>query len=604
MDKGSVSIADIQTVPEGSLILLVGPPGAGKSTFCHQVVLNSIATDRPILFVTTEQGPTEITGLLQEQGLGELPPGALSFVDAFAETVGLATPERADTLGANCEDLNSISVALAKLQQRVGRKKILLAFDSLTSPYLFNREEILRFIRLCLLRFAAEGNSVVALMDEGCGRAEDLVAMMSVADGIITMEMGENARIVHVVKHPKVAPTTMETPMTTSTVLDLEEWDPKVVAGVTEWLYTQRPGEPMRTKVPDFVNQFWLNLAVWSGMLWDPRRFPAMAYESWKKLELTAVDLLSSVLPWHRRLLMKLFVPKSFSEVKDMRRFSSRFLGAGFEEVGNAIAEYVEEESGRDEHVFRLYESNTCWGFDHVGARLGHPICGGMAGWLQAFETEERDWNVVETECIGLGSPYCEFKAVPGEPDELRDFLLAIDSSAVEKVHDRLMDQLVGFLVRGEPLAERPRLGSGIWFIVLEDSTSIPALLSERYRMALRMGGAKVGKEVGEHLMAAGVMGDEAIKRVIDFMDYCQVGKITLRPGPSTLVGTGSGQAPGETIRMRENCETFGLNTGEPSCFFTTGFLNGLFSAVKNQHVREVKCIAAGDPYCEWEIIA
>jgi len=100
------------------------------------------------------------------------------------------------------------------------------------------------------------------------------------------------------------------------------------------------------------------------------------------------------------------------------------------------------------------------------------------------------------------------------------------------------------------------------------------------------MGGVKVGKEVGEHLMEAGVMEDEAIRRVIDFMSYCKVGKVTL----------------GETIRIKENCEVFGLETGEPSCFFTTGFLNGLFSAVKNQHVREIKCIAAGDPYCEWEI--
>jgi predicted hydrocarbon binding protein len=41
----------------------------------------------------------------------------------------------------------------------------------------------------------------------------------------------------------------------------------------------------------------------------------------------------------------------------------------------------------------------------------------------------------------------------------------------------------------------------------------------------------------------------------------------------------------------------------EPSCFFTTGFLNGLFSAVKTKRVREVKCMAAGDPYCEWEIV-
>jgi predicted hydrocarbon binding protein len=443
-------------------------------------------------------------------------------------------------------------------------------------------------MRLFLSRLAAEGNSVVVLVDEGCGKSEDLVAMMSVADGVIRMEVEAGSRLVHVVKHPRVAPTTIETPVTGSTVLDFAKCDPKVLAGLMEWLYTQRPGKPMRTEVPDFVHLFWLHLAVWSGMLWDPRRFPAMAYESWKQLELTALDLLSSALPWHRKLLMKLFVPKSLSEVRDMRRFSSRRVGPGFEDMGYAIAEYVADASKTDEHYFRLYENGSCWGFDHAGARLAHPVCGAMAGWLQAFERDERDWNVVETECIGVGSPYCELKAVPGETDELRDFLLAIDSSVVEKVHDRLMDQLVGFLVRGEPLAERPRLGSGIWFIVLEDSTSMFALFSERYRIALRMGGAKVGKETGEHLMDAGLEADEAIRRIIDFMNYCNVGKVAL----------------GKTIRVRENCETFGLATGEPSCFFTTGFLNGLYSAVKNQHVREVKCIAAGDPYCEWEIIS
>jgi len=41
----------------------------------------------------------------------------------------------------------------------------------------------------------------------------------------------------------------------------------------------------------------------------------------------------------------------------------------------------------------------------------------------------------------------------------------------------------------------------------------------------------------------------------------------------------------------------------ETSYFLTACFFNGLFSAVNNQHIRETKCIAAGDPYCEWEII-
>ena len=49
--------------------------------------------------------------------------------------------------------------------------------------------EVVKFMRLFLTKFAAEGNSVLALMDEGCGKEEDLGAMMSVADGIIRMEI-------------------------------------------------------------------------------------------------------------------------------------------------------------------------------------------------------------------------------------------------------------------------------------------------------------------------------------------------------------------------------------------------------------------------------
>jgi predicted hydrocarbon binding protein len=113
------------------------------------------------------------------------------------------------------------------------------------------------------------------------------------------------------------------------------------------------------------------------------------------------------------------------------------------------------------------------------------------------------------------------------------------------------------------------------------------------------MGGAKSGKEIGKRLVDAGLSQDEAIRRAIGFMNHCKVGKVTLR--------LRSGQALGETVRIKENCESLRTKlfttTEEPSCYFTTGFLNGFFSAVRNQHVREIRCITAGDPYCEWEII-
>jgi KaiC/GvpD/RAD55 family RecA-like ATPase len=63
--------AKIQEVPFENMVLLVGPTGAGKSTFCQQVALRSLAVDRPIIFVTTEYGPAQAEMALKERGLRE-----------------------------------------------------------------------------------------------------------------------------------------------------------------------------------------------------------------------------------------------------------------------------------------------------------------------------------------------------------------------------------------------------------------------------------------------------------------------------------------------------------------------------------------------------
>jgi len=589
-----MSLAKIQEPPDKGLILLAGPPGVGKSTFCHQVVLKSIASDRPVIFVTSEQSPDGVMELLSERGMG----GAvgLNFVDAFTETVGLTCPQRSDTVCANCANLNSLSIAITKLQERMGQKDILLAFDSLTSPYLFCGAEIARFIRVLLSKFAAEGNSVLALIDEGGGKEEDLGAMMSVANGIIRMEVRERSRIVNVVKHPKVRPTRIEASVGSleperigvKFLFDNNLWDSTALRQFIQASFRGSKA-PMRKEIGDFVNLFWPNLAQWSGMLWDPKRFPRMKYDL-NKEDASMIRQMLQFFPWQIRLLFK-FMPGKLSSVKDMKRMLNAFAPFCKQE-GSGIIEYVDDVSKTDEHYIRIYESFDCWAFANVGVAMASYMPSNTAGMCQGFERGERDWNAIETKCIGLGDPYCEFKLVPGQIDELKDSLEVIDSRTMEKVHDLLMRRLTGFLLNGKPLVERPNLGSDISLHAVGHGFSFPYFAGERYQMALRMGGTKVGKEVGEHLINAGLGEDEAVKRVLHFLKYCKVGKVIA----------------GETIRIYDNCESFYIKLAtiraeQPGCYFTTGFLNGLYLAVKNQHVREIKCIVSGDPYCEWEII-
>ena len=326
-------------------------------------------------------------------------------------------------------------------------------------------------------------------------------------------------------------------------------------------------------------------------MLWDPKRFPTMIYEMNKEEPYNAMKEYWSLFPWKMRFAFKLFMPKSFSKVKDMKKMS-KFLGGGeipFER--SWIVEYLEDISKTDEHYVRAYESYECKGFENIGFKIASHFGPENAGILKGFEELkglERDWNAVETKCVGLGDPYCEFKFVPGEIDGLKDSLQK-DSSIIEKIYERLMNHLMGFMLDGKPLMERPRLGSDIYIHPIMHAMGFPAIAGERYRMAFRMGGARSGKEVGERLIDAGLREDEAVKRVIHLLEHCKVGKVKMD----------------ETIRMEGNCESIGMilatKRKEPCCLFTTGFFNGFFSAVKNQHVKETKCIAMGDPYCEWE---
>jgi predicted hydrocarbon binding protein/KaiC/GvpD/RAD55 family RecA-like ATPase len=583
MGKRRLSLSRIQEVPKESLILLSGPPGAGKSTFCHQVVLNSIAAGGPVIFVTTEQSPSGVTGLLSEKGMGESTPGALSFVDAFTETVGLTCTPRSDTVCANCADLNSLSIAITKLRDRTGKGGVFLVFDSLTSPYLFSGMEVVKFMRLFLSKFASEGNSVLVLMDEGCGKEEDLGAMMSVADGIIRMEIKESSRIINVVKHLTVEPTKIEVPaarILEKKIYDTNLWDREMIKRMIE--AQQGLGQQFG------VNIFWPNFAFWSSMLWDPRRFTEMTYEVWKEYG-SLIRKMIPLFPWHRRLLFRLFIPRNLGKVKDMKRLCLKFMIPHTKMRRDSIIEYLEDISKTDEHYFRVYENRECCGFENIGATMASILPPVWAGMCKGLEREEREWNAIETKCIGLGDPYCEFKLVPGDIDELRGSLEK-DNSVIERIHERLTERLMGFLLDEKPLVERPRLGND--FIMAHPEITLPAMVGERYRMALRMGGARAGKKIGERLMKSRLSEDEAVKQVIDFMNYCKVGKVVM----------------GETIKIKESSESlytkyYTTKWDEPSCFFTTGFLNGLFSAVKNKHVREIKCIATGDPYCEWEII-
>ena len=576
-----MTLNDIQEAPSRNLILLVGLPGSGKSTFCHQTALATIENE-PIIYVTTESAPSKVFMNLQNLGLGKVPPHPIGFVDAYHKTMGLSESTELWVEEASSENLVSLGIAIEKIRRRL-EKKFLLIFDSLTSPYLMNGKTTLLFLRKTLLRLTSEGNSAMVGLDEGCGKTEDMVAMMSMADGIVKIGLEHGTKTFNVIKHPHIKPTEIRVPLVHDTVLQYR-FDLGMHMHHSLTAMGLKGGPRLRKHVGDSVNLFWPNFARWNGMLWDPKRFPTMTYYSNKKIEFI-IEEAKKLFPLKAKVFFKLLMPKDFNDVGAMKKLMKYFRRL-FEGDRGAITEYDPKKSKKGEHYLRLYESGTCWGLDGVGASLHLGMLGAYAGALKGFENKGRDWNIVETKCIGLGHPYCELKIVPGEIRELKTSLESMNSNVLDAILDRMTNRLVEYILEGKPLwKNRPKLGMESGLHSFSYKIQSPAMSSERYRMAMRFGGVLAGKKIGNRLTEAGLSEEESIESIRRFMEYCKVGKVTI----------------GDTVKIVESCESFTIKAKEPYCFFTTGFLNGFFSALKNQHVKERKCVALGDPICEWE---
>lgn len=61
------SLSQLQDVPLRKTILLVGSPGAGKSTLCHHVAFKCLTAGQPFIYVTTMYGSSDADRVLKER---------------------------------------------------------------------------------------------------------------------------------------------------------------------------------------------------------------------------------------------------------------------------------------------------------------------------------------------------------------------------------------------------------------------------------------------------------------------------------------------------------------------------------------------------------
>lgn len=167
---------------ERTAILLQGPPGSGKSTFCNQFVYYGICADEACIYVTFNASPNEIKNSVGVFGW-EFSEEKVIFIDAYSWQTGIKEGKYC----VNPADLTNFTIKLTKAVSELQKKNLKrVVFDSFSTMFLFVPKDLcLRFLSMVTAKLKAFGTTQLIVIEEGMHDQATLTAMNMITDGTI-----------------------------------------------------------------------------------------------------------------------------------------------------------------------------------------------------------------------------------------------------------------------------------------------------------------------------------------------------------------------------------------------------------------------------------
>ncbi len=185
-------------IPENTATLVYGPSNVGKSIFCYEFSYYGLTQDEPCLYLTSEQGTSEIYRNMVDIGLvldDYLEKGMLYIVDAASTDIDV---EESDTY--QLSDVRNPTDILVKVTRNArsisqNNPRFRGVIDSLTTVLESNNEMlIVRVLKTYILRMKEAGGTVVITYTEGSADPKTETLIKSMVDNIIKIN-GEKMTI-------------------------------------------------------------------------------------------------------------------------------------------------------------------------------------------------------------------------------------------------------------------------------------------------------------------------------------------------------------------------------------------------------------------------
>ncbi len=191
-------------LPPKSTILLIGPPGSGKSTFCQQFIYVGLKNTEPAFYITLDASPEDVSKNMQEFKWDITPfmkQKKMYFLDAYSWKIGGGKETESVRVINGGLDINNINMTLADILEKINANSKRGIFDSVSTLLLYTPQElVVRFIPILVAKAKNLNSTQILVLEEGVHEEKLVNTLSYMVDGVIKMKMEGNKRMLQVSK--------------------------------------------------------------------------------------------------------------------------------------------------------------------------------------------------------------------------------------------------------------------------------------------------------------------------------------------------------------------------------------------------------------------